>query len=275
MKKINQLQILHLSVSVENKPVLHDINLEVKPGEVHAIMGPNGSGKSTLAYALMGHPLYQMAGGRRQKADQLKIMLDGIDITELPTEARAKAGLFLAMQSPIAVPGVSVLNLLREAYQEIYAGSQKQLDTSVENPVLARRFTVADLSITEFMTRITNFARKLAISDTILSRGIHDGFSGGERKKVEMLEALILKPKYAIFDEIDTGLDVDALKTVASGIGLLQKQHCGIIIITHYQRILKYIKPDVVHILVNGRIVKTGGAELAKQIEADGYKKYL
>jgi Fe-S cluster assembly ATP-binding protein len=275
MKQDIGLSINNLTVSVENKEILHGLSLVVKPGEIHAVMGPNGSGKSTLAYALMGHPNYLKAVDGRRKAEKA-IVLNGNDISDLPTDGRAKAGLFLAMQSPIAIPGVSVINLLREGYQEINSAKTSPIPKlNSENPVLARRFNVADLTIAEFMGQIKKLAKKLAINESLLTRGIHDGFSGGERKKIEMLEALILKPKYAIFDEIDTGLDVDALKTVAAGITLLQSQKTGIIVVTHYQRILKYLKPDFVHILVNGKIVDSGKSELAKEIENAGYKKYL
>jgi Fe-S cluster assembly ATP-binding protein len=275
MKNIIGLKLEHLTATVENKEILHDISLEIKPGEVHAVMGPNGSGKSTLAYALMGHPLYKIQNPKSKIRNITQLILNGINLMNLSTEMRAKAGLFLAMQSPVAIPGVSVIQLLREGYQEIHSAIVPKNSLKSENPALMRRLNVADLSITEFMALIQSSAKKLSVNESLLIRGIHDGFSGGERKKVEMLEALILRPKYAIFDEIDTGLDVDALKTVASGIDLLKKQNAGIIIITHYQRILKYLKPDYVHILANGKIVDTGKSDLAKIIEVNGYQKYL
>jgi Fe-S cluster assembly ATP-binding protein len=279
MKNVNGLFVKNLFISIEGKEILHGISLSVKPGEVHAIMGPNGSGKSTLSYALMGHPAYRIAEGGMQKAEITKlkssILLNGSEISLIPTELRAKAGLFMAMQSPVAVPGVTVLNILREAYTETHRKVGMKIPHNIENPILARRFMVSDVPITEFMSRINGFAKKLNLAESLLTRGIHDGFSGGEKKKVEMLEALILNPKYAIFDEIDTGLDVDALKTVSTGIGILKSQGAGILVITHYQRILKYLKPDVVHILVNGRIVDSGDSGLAKIIEKDGYSKYI
>ena len=254
------LAISNLHASIGGKPILRGVSLKVRGGEVHAVMGPNGSGKSTLAYALLGHPAYETKG---------KIVLNKKNISDLPTEERAKAGLFLALQSPIAVPGVTVTNLLRTAYEELYGGTKKQ----TQNPVLHRK-NIGSMTIGEFMSMMKHYAKGLHIDESFLSRGIHDGFSGGEKKKIEMLQALVLAPKFAIFDEIDTGLDVDALKVVARGIDLLAKKKTGVIIITHYQRILKYVMPDIVHILVHGKIVKTGRAGLAKKIEDHGYAKY-
>lgn len=246
------LKISHLQVAIESKEILRDVSLAVHSGEVHAIMGPNGSGKSTLAYALLGHPAYKTNG---------KIVINKKNIFVLSTEERAKAGLFLAFQSPIAVPGVSVINLLR---------STQDSPQKTQNPLLFRH----SISMIEFIKTIKEHAKTLHIDESFLSRGIHDGFSGGEKKKMEMLQALTLAPMFAIFDEIDTGLDVDALKVVAHGIDILSKKGTGVIIITHYQRILKYVKPDFVHILVNGKIVKTGKASLAKAIEEHGYTNY-
>jgi len=229
-------------------------------------MGPNGSGKSTLAYALMGHPAYTVLKISRA-------MLGGKNILAILVDERAKAGLFLALQSPIAIPGVSVTNLIRTAYQEIYP--VKKSDTEkVQNPLLSRRWNSSSMTLMEFMDRMKKDAKTLGIHEDFLTRGIHDGFSGGEKKKIEMLQALMLAPKFAIFDEIDTGLDVDALKVVAKGISTLKTRGTGIIIITHYQRILKYVNPDIVHVLVKGKIVKTGTAALAKVIEENGYREY-
>lgn len=266
MKK-QTLIIKNLHAAIESKEILRGVTLTVRSGEVHAIMGPNGGGKSTLAYALLGHPAYKIGTGKS------KIEIDGKNIITLPTEERAKAGLFLALQSPIAVPGVTVTNLLRTAYQELH-GNKAAAKDSTQNPLLSRRWQAGSMSIIEFTKMIHNYAKDLHIEESFLTRGIHDGFSGGEKKKMEMLQALVLAPKFAIFDEIDTGLDVDALKVVAKGIDVLSKKGTGVIIITHYQRILKYVKPDVVHILVNGKIVKTGKANLAKEIEEEGYQKY-
>jgi Fe-S cluster assembly ATP-binding protein len=261
------LIISNLHASVGGKKILHGVSLTVASGEVHAVMGPNGSGKSTLAYAIMGHPAYTVL------RTQSKILVNNKNITGLPTDQRAKAGLFLALQSPIAVPGVSVVQLLRTAYQELYAVSQNK-QKRTHNPLLSRRWLTSGMSILEFTAMVKKYAKALHIDESFLSRGIHDGFSGGEKKKIEMLTALTLSPKFAIFDEIDTGLDVDALKIVAGGISALVKNGTGVIIITHYRRILKYIQPDVVHVLVNGKIVKTGSAALAKIVEEKGYAEY-
>ena len=267
----SRLIIFKLRVSVMDKEILKGISISVGSGEVHAVMGPNGSGKSTLAMALMGHPSYKVLGSKN------KIQINGKNIVDLPTEERAKKGLFLAFQAPTAIPGVSVVNLLRSAYQEIYSanGQSGQKTDRLHNPLLSRRWQATGLTLTEFTQQLKQYARLLHLSKDFLSRGIHDGFSGGEKKKVEMLQALALRPKFAVFDEIDTGLDVDALKTVASGIGWLKKQGTGVIVITHYQRILRYVKPDFVHVLVAGKIVDTGGAALAKKIEEQGYQRYL
>ncbi|MFZ5845417.1 MAG: Fe-S cluster assembly ATPase SufC [Patescibacteria group bacterium] len=267
---MDKLQIKNLNVWLDKREILKGVSLTVESGEIHALMGPNGSGKSTLAYALMGHPGYQL----KIKNSKCKIEINDKDISQLPTEDRAKAGLFLALQAPIAIPGVSVANLLRASYQEMYGKKTTARVRQVQNPVLARRFQVADFSPEEFNREIRENARQLHLPESFLSRGVHDGLSGGEKKKVEMLQALMLRPKFAIFDEIDTGLDVDALKLVASGIKLLKNQGTGVLVITHYQRILKYLKPDKVHILVNGRIVDSGANTLAKKIEREGYKNY-
>ncbi len=268
MKEDSNFVIEHLRVGIGEKEILRDISLVVKTGEVHVVMGPNGSGKSTLAYALMGHPTYDVKG-------KSKARIGGRNLLTLPTEKRAKLGLFLAFQSPIAIPGVSVMNLLRTSYQELHASTKSPTKPPVQNPLLARRWKASDLSLADFTALVKGNARELSIDEAFLSRAIHDGFSGGEKKKVEMLQALTLAPKFAIFDEIDTGLDVDALRVVARGIGLLSKRGCGVIIITHYQRILKYLKPDIVHVLVSGKIVQTGKASLAKTIEDTGYQRFF
>lgn len=271
MKSNGNLYIKNLRVGIEGKEILHGVSLLVKPGEVHAIMGPNGSGKSTLAYALMGHPSYQITN----RKSQITIGSKKKNILDLSSEERAKAGLFLAFQAPIAIPGVTVINLLRTSYQSLHADSKKKKTDTIQNPVLARRWQTGGMDMITFMKTIKEYAALLRIDESFLTRGIHDGFSGGEKKKMEMLQALVLAPKFAVFDEIDTGLDVDALRVVGLGIEKLSKNGTGVIVITHYQRILRYIKPDVVHVLVNGKIVDTGKAALAKTIEENGYKKYM
>ena len=236
------LEISNLHVSSENKPILNGVSLKVKPGEIHVLMGPNGSGKSSLSLALMGHPRYQVTKG--------SIKIDGKDITSLTPDKRAKAGLFLAMQYPIAVPGVSVANFLRT--------SIKNLKGQANTP--------------EFVKNLKAEMSQLKIDESFASRAINDGFSGGEKKKMEVLQLSILQPKYPVLDETDSGLDVDALKLVAEGIKKASGPRLGILLITHYQRILRYIKPDFVHILVDGQIAKSGTHKLAEEIEKKGYQ---
>lgn len=243
----NILAISSLTVSLEDKVILKNINLKVHPGEIHAIMGPNGSGKSSLAMTIAGNPKYFVKRNSR-------IKLNTMDIAKLSPDKRAKLGLFMAFQQPLAIFGVSVLNLLRLA------------STTTNSPLS---------SFTEFLSSLRQKASALQIPEEMLKRSLNDGFSGGEKKKMEALQAQVLKPKLAIFDEIDTGLDIDALKLVAKTIKELAKKETGIIIITHYQRLLKYIKPDYVHILINGQIVKSGPSSLAQQVEKSGYEKYL
>ena len=235
------LEIKDLHVSSDNKEILKGVSLKIKPGEIHALMGPNGSGKSSLSLALMGHPRYKITKG--------KIILDRKDITVLTPDKRAKAGLFLAMQYPVAVPGVSVTNFLRS--------SLRNLKGSIV-PAEFVKTTKANMSA-------------LKIDESFATRSINDGFSGGEKKKMEVLQLSVLKPKYAVLDETDSGLDVDALKLVAKGINNVAGPGIGILLITHYQRILRYIQPDFVHILIDGKIVKSGGHKLAERIEEEGY----
>jgi Fe-S cluster assembly ATP-binding protein len=268
LSRVRTLTIKNLKVRILAKEILYGVSFSVRSGEVHALMGPNGSGKSTLAGSLLGHPSYTV-----DPKGVIRIVKKNL-IAALPEE-RAKEGLFLAFQSPIAIPGVSVMNLLRSAYQEIFPAQTKKSKTTLRSVSGLRVSTVGVMSMADFTNRVKEKAKELNLDESFLRRSVNDGFSGGERKKVEMLQALVLSPKFAIFDEIDTGLDVDALKSVAHAIELLRKQGVGVIIITHYQRILKYVDPDVVHILVHGKIVKTGKSQLAKDIEENGYKQYI
>jgi len=236
------LTIKNLHARIGNKKILNGVTLEINPGKVQVIMGPNGSGKSTLALAVAGHPGYTVSG---------EIKLEGKNLSGLKPEARVKQGLLLAFQNPIAIPGVSLSSLLKIAYREIHPEDK--------------------ISIVDLHKKIASLAEKLSVSKEMLHRGINDGFSGGERKKCEMLQLLVLKPKYAIFDEIDTGLDVDALKTVALGIDELVKQGIGILLITHYQRILRYLGYDKVYVMMAGKIAKVGDKRLVNMIEEKGY----
>lgn len=262
------LTIKNLSVAIGDKNILSGVNLEVFAGKIHALMGPNGSGKSTLAATLMGDPGYNIknpappAGGQGSK-----IKINDKEITGLKPDERGRTGLFLAFQNPIAVPGVSVANLLKTAYQlQKNQKSKFKKQKKTHNPAL---------SVWEFNEMLVKKARELSIPQEFLRKSLNEEFSGGEKKKLEMLQALVLSPKYAIFDEIDTGLDVDALKIVASGISRLKKEGSGILIITHYLRILKYVRPDFVHVLVKGKMVESGNYKLAEEIEKKGYKKWM
>lgn len=239
------LNITNLKVKIEDKEILKGISLKVEAGEVVALMGPNGSGKSTLAYSLMGHPHYEVVGGN--------IDLDGNNLTEATPDERSKAGLFLALQYPVSIPGVSV----REAL------------------LAALRSRGEKVSALELKKRIEAEASELAIGDDLLKRSLNDGFSGGEKKKMEILQMRILSPKFAILDETDSGLDIDALKIVAEGANYLaSEKNTGILVITHYQRLLSYLKPNRVLVMKQGKIAKEGGMELVEELERTGYKQY-
>ncbi|OGE19801.1 Fe-S cluster assembly ATPase SufC [Candidatus Daviesbacteria bacterium RIFCSPHIGHO2_01_FULL_41_23] len=241
----DSLKITDLSVQVESKLVVDEISLTVNPGEVHAIMGPNGSGKSSLALALMGHPAYRVVNGQ--------VMMGSSDLLSLKPNERVKKGLFLSFQNPVAVPGVSLGQLAWSSYRSI-AGESK-------------------VEVRDFYTQLKKQAKSLGLKEEMLNRFVNESFSGGEKKKAEMLLLLNLAPKFVIFDEIDSGLDVDTLKIVAKTINGLVKQRTGVILITHNQKILRYVKPNFVHILKAGKIVRTGGHELASEIEERGYVK--
>ena len=236
------LVIKDLKVSVDGEMILHGINLEVKKGEVHALMGSNGSGKSTLANTLMGNPKYKLEGGQ--------ILLDGKDITEIEVDERARLGLFMSFQYPNEINGITIANFLRAAYNACKG----------EN-----------ISVFAFREMLEEKMALLKMDKKFADRYLNEGFSGGEKKRTEILQMAILQPNIAVLDETDSGLDIDALKTVASGVNSLLGPDMGVLIITHYQRLLNYIKPDHVHILVDGKIVKSGDAELAKELEAKGY----
>lgn len=243
------------------KRILENINLEIQQGKIHALMGPNGSGKSTFAQVLMGNPSYEISN----KNFGLKI--NNQDIKNSPPDEKARKGLFLSFQNPVAIPGVNVGNLLRTSVSQKLPNKNKskQIKKS-HNPAL---------NVWQFNEMLVEKAKSLNIPQEFLRRTLNEEFSGGEKKKIEMLQALVLNPKYAIFDEIDTGLDIDALQTVAEAIYQLKKEGCGIIIITHYQRILKFAKPDKVFILIKGKIVAEGDYKLALKIEENGYKEWI
>lgn len=236
------LKIEDLHVSVEGKEILNGLSLEVPLGEVHAIMGPNGSGKSTLANTLMGHPRYEVTGGH--------IYFKGEDITALSPDQRARRGLFLAMQYPTAIPGVTMVNFLRSALKAVRG---------------------QDVPVREFRTLLQETMALLKMDEAFARRYVNDGFSGGEKKRAEVLQMGILRPTLAVMDETDSGLDIDALRTVAEGINAIKGPEMSILLITHYQRMLNYVTPDHVHVLYRGRIVRSGGSELAAELEAKGY----
>jgi Fe-S cluster assembly ATP-binding protein len=247
------LEIKNLHVATEDgTEIVRGIDLAVSPNEVHAMMGPNGSGKSTLAYALMGHPAYEITEG--------DIRFDGESILELAADERAQRGLFLAFQYPHAVPGVTVASFLRSAVNAM----RKARNGGEDDPV----------KIPEFRKRLTAAMDELKVPKEMAGRYLNDGFSGGEKKRVEILQMAMLSPRVAVLDETDSGLDIDALRIVANGVRSLVGPDMGALVITHYQRILNYIKPDFVHVFVDGRIVKEGGPELAEQLEAEGYEAF-
>jgi Fe-S cluster assembly ATP-binding protein len=243
------LEIKNLHVEIDGKKILNGLDLTVGKGEVHAIMGPNGSGKSTLAYVLAGKDDYTVTDGQ--------VLLDGEDILALPPDERAANGLFLAFQYPMEIPGVATINFLRTA---LNAQRKKRGEK--------------ELTVPEFQRRLNEVSGKLDISREMLRRAVNVGFSGGEKKRNEILQMAILEPRLAVLDETDSGLDIDALKVVSDGVNRLRSPDNAMIVITHYQRLLDYIVPDVVHVLSRGRIVETGGKELALQLEATGYAQY-
>ena len=245
------LEIRNLHVALEDgTEIVRGVDLSVSSGEVHAIMGPNGSGKSTLAYALMGHPAYEITDG--------EVLLDGVNIVELGADERAQLGLFLAFQYPHVVPGVTVASFLRAALNAV----RKARNAGVDDPV----------KVGEFRKEVVAAMERLKIPKELASRYLNDGFSGGEKKRVEILQMALLSPKISILDETDSGLDIDALRIVSDGVNALRDDARGFLIITHYTRILSYVRPDFVHIMLDGRIVREGGPELADQLEDKGYE---
>ena len=248
---MSTLKITDLHVSVETdqgtKQILRGVDLEINSGETHAIMGPNGSGKSTLAYTIAGHPKYTVESG--------SITLDGVDVLEMSVDERAKAGLFLAMQYPVEIPGVTVTNFLRTAKTAIDG----------EAP-----------SLRNWIKEVRESMANLKMDSSFAERNVNEGFSGGEKKRHEILQLELLKPKFAVLDETDSGLDVDALKIVSEGVNRAKENSdLGVLLITHYTRILRYIKPEFVHVFVNGKVAEEGGPELADRLESEGYDRYL
>jgi len=244
-----EIKNLQVSVVIEsgNKEILRGVDLTIKSGETHAIMGPNGSGKSTLAYSIAGHPKYLITGG--------SVTLDSVDVLEMSVDERAKAGLFLAMQYPVEIPGVSVSNFLRTAVTAIRGEAPK---------------------VRTWVGEVKAAMSSLEIDTAFSERNVNEGFSGGEKKRHEILQMELLKPKIAILDETDSGLDIDALRVVSEGVNRIKESSdLGVMLITHYTRILKYIKPDFVHVFANGKIVEEGGSELADKLEEKGYAEYI
>ena len=244
------LEVKNLHVEVDGKPILRGLDLSVKPGEVAAIMGPNGSGKSTLSYVIAGRSDYEVTEG--------EVLLDGENVLEMEPEERAAKGLFLAFQYPVEIPGVATMTFLKAS---LNAQRKARGETELSTP--------------DFMRHVKNGAAKLEVDPEMLKRPLNVGFSGGEKKRMEILQMALLEPRYGLLDETDSGLDIDALRIVANGVNALRAVDRGFLVITHYQRLLDYIKPDVVHVMSKGRIVKTGGADLALELEKNGYRDYV
>ncbi|QDX91342.1 Fe-S cluster assembly ATPase SufC [Brevibacillus laterosporus] len=244
MAAVPHLQIKNLRAKIEDKEILKGLNLEIKGGEIHAIMGPNGTGKSTLASTLMGHPKYEVTDG--------EVTLDGEDLLDMAVDERARAGLFLAMQYPSEITGVTNSDFLRSAMN-------------------ANRGEGNEISLMKFIREMDSKMNTLEMDEAFAHRYLNEGFSGGEKKRNEILQMMMIQPSLCILDEIDSGLDIDALKVVAKGVNEMRSEDRGFLIITHYQRLLDYVKPDFVHVMMQGRIVKSGGPELAERLEAEGY----
>lgn len=245
---MTELSIKNLHVSIEDTPILKGLNLSVRKGEVHAIMGPNGTGKSTLAYAVMGHPKYEITEG--------EILLDGESILEMSPDERSRAGVFLAFQYPVSIPGVTVANFLRTALNARRRHSNPPQD---------------DISVLDFRKILKSKMDLLEMEYSFGGRYLNEGFSGGEKKRTEVLQLAVLEPAFAILDETDSGLDIDAIRIVSEGVNAIKGPNMGVVVITHYQRILNYIKPEFVHIMFDGRIVESGSEELSLLLEEEGY----
>lgn len=232
-----------LHITIEGKEVVKGVSLTINEGEVHALMGRNGSGKTSLSYALLGHPNYKISSG--------KIFLKNEDVTELSPEERARRRMFLAFQYPVAIPGVSVMNFLRTAVKAVFP---------------------EEISVRDLRLRVLEKMKILGMEQSFASRYVNDGFSGGEKKRLEILQMSMLEPQFAVLDETDSGLDIDALKVVANGINLQRNEKSGILLITHYQRMLDYVRPDFVHVMIDGKIVRSGDENLARELESKGYE---
>ena len=253
------LEIRNLHASVEDTEILKGVNLTLNSGEIHALMGPNGSGKSTLGYVIAGHPHYKVTGG--------DILIDGESILELGADERTKAGIFLAFQYPVAVPGVSVANFLRTAVSNVRGYTERAAADKGRSAVIGSNL----MPMRDFRRELNAKMKEYNVDSSFARRYLNDGFSGGEKKRTEVLQMAMLEPKFAILDESDSGLDIDALRVVSDGINKLATEDRGFLMITHYQRMLNYVKPDYVSIFFGGRIVKTGGPEVAQMLEERGY----
>ena len=241
------LEIKNLHAGIEGKKILNGLNLTIKPGEVHAIMGPNGSGKSTLANVLAGRPRYEVTSG--------EVLFEGKNLLDMPTEERAREGVFLAMQYPVEIPGVNNIYFLKAALN-----------------AMRKHHGQEELDAMEFLQLAREKMKIVELDESFMNRGVNEGFSGGEKKRNEIFQMAVLDPKLAILDETDSGLDIDALRIVAEGVNILRSEAHSVLVITHYQRLLRYLVPDFVHVLANGRIVKSGGKELAEELEQKGYE---
>jgi Fe-S cluster assembly ATP-binding protein len=257
----DELIIRDLHASIDNKSILKGVNLSIKKGETHALMGPNGSGKSTLANVIMGHPKYEVTQG--------EILFKGINLLDLSADKRARLGLFLAFQYPAAVPGVTVGNFLRRAYEARKEGYDPEKEHKEPTGEVPKKKSTTPA---EFRKLLQSKMGLLKVDNTFVSRYLNDGFSGGEKKRAEILQMAMLQPEIAILDETDSGLDIDALRIVSEGVNALRGPNMGSLIITHYQRLLNYIQPDIVHVMSRGQIIRTGGPELALELEQKGYE---